>query len=1331
MITTEHPSKAPHSTGIFAMLGAFLHTKGTGAPKVAVWLPALVVVFLALTATPALANSTHAVSKTIGEGEGSAAGQLELASNSGVAVSEAGADKGDIYVADTGNHRVDEFEANDTFIRAWGWGVGGGIGFETCTSMCVKGLSGSNPGEFEAPAFVAVDNSAGGEGDVYVADTGTGMIQKFTAEGRLEESWGVKGQIGEVPGPSVIAELTAGSNLVVATSGQFLGEFELEAELIGEGIPPGTKLGNCPSNNRCEMSNPATVTKTGVVITSPATGLGSLAGIAVNATAGDLFFYTDLVGAHVFEFERSGSFVQRWRAGYAPNGIAIDGAGDIYLSGGEGVLKFTSSGAPLPGGASGSASGLAVDQATNELYVDRGASIESFASSGTVIGAFGSRQLSAGGGAGLAVDSADGVVYEANASADQLEAYVLALEVNPNPGSASGVTATTATLNGEVNPEGSPVHECKFEYGTSSEYQATGEYEHSTLCLDEAGEPVQADKPLTGSAPVSVHADLKGLLIGTTYDFRLVAVHENPVTHETTSVPGDDEVFTTPPGPVIAGGEAKDLTESAAELTATVNPEGLPVIRCAFEYVAAEQYETEAPDPYAKGSVVKCEQKLAQISFGTEPVPVSAQLTGLSPNLTYHWRLSVKDANGEASGVDHTFVYSTAGTELPDHRAYEMVTPPFKNGALFGAVYFGLPPSVSEDGSRVIALTIQCFAPAESCNAARGTSGEPFEFTRTSTGWETTVLAPPAGQFSENTEWLYDATEGTALFSMPTGPAKEEEWYARSPGGSFVPVGSPEPPGTTGAEGISVGYTAATADLSHVIWEKGGTFAQGTSLYESAGTHKREPLLVGVTGGEGSSKLLATCKPANTALGSHTYNGGLDETAWNALSADGRTVYFTVCKSELYARVDGETSEAHTVRISPGAGDFRGASEDGSKAFFIEGEGLYESECTKECEKQGEERELIDVSAGSAKPEVQGVTAISSDGSHIYFVAKGALTAQPNAAGQSARAGRDNLYVYQRDARYPAGRIAYIVALSASEYSEWAGLRANVTPEGRFLVFESHGALTSDARGADVQIYRYDAATEQLMRVSVGQDGFDDNGNAGGEDRIVQAFGGEQHAGPPRGDPTMSNDGSFVFFESTAGLTPHALNNVPIYRNVGERVTETVYAENVYEWHEGHVSLISDGHDVSSANVKPCQTGSSVCLMGTDASGHNVFFTTADRLVPKDTDTQVDIYDARICEPETGNPCIEEPAPPLPPCDGEGCHGIPAATPSLLAPGTATFNGEGNATTTPPPVKKVTKKTVTCKKGFVKNKKSRCVKKPKKKKSKTKKSAHTNRRASR
>ena len=109
----------------------------------------------------------------------------------------------------------------------------------------------------------------------------------------------------------------------------------------------------------------------------------------------------------------------------------------------------------------------------------------------------------------------------------------------------------------------------------------------------------------------------------------------------------------------------------------------------------------------------------------------------------------------------------------------------------------------------------------------------------------------------------------------------------------------------------------------------------------------------------------------------------------------------------------------------------------------------------------------------------------------------------------------------------------------------------------------------------------------------------------------------------------------------------------------------------------GCVYLISDGGDTAfHAN------SSAVKLLGTDRTGDDVFFTTADRLVPSDDDTQVDVYDARVCEPANGNPCITEPPPPLPPCDGENCHGITPERSPLLTGGSETLNG---AATSPHP----------------------------------------------
>ncbi len=143
----------------------------------------------------------------------------------------------------------------------------------------------------------------------------------------------------------------------------------------------------------------------------------------------------------------------------------------------------------------------------------------------------------------------------------------------------------------------------------------------------------------------------------------------------------------------------------------------------------------------------------------------------------------------------------------------------------------------------------------------------------------------------------------------------------------------------------------------------------------------------------------------------------------------------------------------------------------------------------------------------------------------------------------------------------------------------------------------------------------------------------------------------------------LSNDGSYVFFQSATGLTPNALDDVTVDAAGNKAI-------NVYEYHDGEVSLISDGQDITVAEG-PSGSGSNVRLLGTSASGADVFFTTGDQIVSQDVDTQVDVYDARI---EGGFP---RPATP-PACSGESCQGLPLAPPAQSVPGSSHFQGPGN-----------------------------------------------------
>jgi hypothetical protein len=933
----------------------------------------------------------------------------------------------------------------------------------------------------------------------------------------------------------------------------------------------------------------------------------------------------------------------------------------------------------------------------------------------------------------------------------------------------STFTATTAHFSGKVDPNAPGPEPQDPAFNSAWHFECTPE------CPGLTGGEVAAD-----NSSHEVTAETTGLLPNETYKVTLVASNLGG-----TAV-GPAVSFTTgAEAPSIEAEATVGVTATSAELTAQINPNGTAT-SYQFEYGTTTGYGLSVP-------VVP-----AAIGASRAGVKVSAVLNELKAT-TYHWRLVASNTAGETTdGPDETFVYP-AGGGLSDGRGYELVTPPQKNGAIISAEFGNggrrILPQVAEDGQALLAVSIQCFDGPASCTAVREQEGEPYEFARTPTGWVTRPLAPSATQFSVNSIWALNATEHTVLFSAPPSPGIPDEWYALAGTGEITGIG---PVGETGNTFQKLGRIVATGDLSHIVfqgrelWTFGGLFENKASSYEYVGVGNARPLLVGVTGDEGSGELIsdgASGSSCGTELG-----GGLTTAdQYGAMSGSGRTVYFkadggagcvgtgavnehvAVPVDELFARVDGEGGEAHTVALSEpqaltqGAREecetagcvtntevqagptgnpswreafFQGASSDGTRMFFTseqqltdqasqdEGNNLYESECVEACETKREVRRLVDVSgaqgggAAAGGPRVQGVVAISPQaGTHVYFIAESALTgSEENQNHEHAEDGKDNLYLYERDPAHPTGHRVFIGKLLPADAPDWnEGVgQANVTPEGRFLVFESAAALTADDTrpGGPAQIYRYDAQTNTLIRVSIGQNGFDDNGNLGsGNAQIVSALHGFPLVGQVRADPTMSHNGEYVFFQSPNALASGALNDVP---TGGEARGHKLLAQNVYEYHDGNVYLVSDGRDVTEKTPTVAGIGE---LIGSDATGANVFFETNDPLVPEDTDTQLDYYDAHLCS--EAEPCIP-PAAPAAPCEGENCQGTPSTAPSFQTPGSTALSGSDNLAPPPPAVvkpktaaqikaEKLAKALKACHKYKKKSKRKACEKQAKRK----------------
>jgi DNA-binding beta-propeller fold protein YncE len=121
---------------------------------------------------------------------GSGAGQLS--NPAGVAVNNA---SGDVYVADSANNRIVQFDSDGDFIRTWGKDVNQTTPGDVCPinpgDVCQAGRADAAAGAFKDPNGIAVDNSPGpANGSLYVQDADNFRVQRFDASGQFVLMWG-------------------------------------------------------------------------------------------------------------------------------------------------------------------------------------------------------------------------------------------------------------------------------------------------------------------------------------------------------------------------------------------------------------------------------------------------------------------------------------------------------------------------------------------------------------------------------------------------------------------------------------------------------------------------------------------------------------------------------------------------------------------------------------------------------------------------------------------------------------------------------------------------------------------------------------------------------------------------------------------------------------------------------------------------------------------------------------------------------------------------------------------------------------------------------------
>jgi hypothetical protein len=505
-------------------------------------------------------------------------------------------------------------------------------------------FTGTGANALSEPEGVAVNDETG---DVYVLDSGHKRVEEFNATGGafLAEFDGSAAPDGPLEAPAWIA---------VDNSSNPLDPSKGDVYVTGE-----VQVAGKPRTVVYKFS------AAGIFLEEISTTFGGipfliLHGIAVDPE-GNLWVYEKPPPGHtvnygygeVNEFSNNGTAVSSYATYQAArNGFAVDAGDNAFVAccqrygknvneNGAVVLKFSAAGVKLHQYGEGgefvanpppAVTALALQPSANNLFVDHGSNIENYGgpSSELLLETF---AAGLSGSEGLAVND-EGTVYATQRSAGSVAIFdeVIVATVAAEP--VSNLKPTGVTLNGTVNPEGIPVTGCEFEYGTEA-----GVYPQK--------QPCSQTLPLTGAAPVPVSATVSGLTPDTTYHYRLATIDPNPSATA-------DQVFTTR-GAQLAAAPVSNLQPTTVTLNATINPEETSVSACEFEYGAeAGVYPDKLP----------CSQTLPLT--GTAPLKVSANVSGLSSDTTYHYRLVAADPNKRET-ADQTL--TTPGPGIGEEQA--------------------------------------------------------------------------------------------------------------------------------------------------------------------------------------------------------------------------------------------------------------------------------------------------------------------------------------------------------------------------------------------------------------------------------------------------------------------------------------------------------------------------------------------------------------------------------------------------------------------------------------------------------------------------------------
>ncbi len=573
------------------------------------------------------------------------------------------------------------------------------------------GEEGSGPGQFQPFQIggIAVNQATD---EIYVVDVGNQRVQRFDAAGEFVSEFGSSGtgaaefSFSEVA-PDIAVDQADGSVYVADPGNNRIQKFTASGAFVstwGWGVETGTETFEV-----CTTTCQAGIAGFGDGQLSTPTG------VAVDPGDGDVLV-ADRENGRIQRFDTTGAYQAQFGEGevFGPYRVGVDSTGAVYAFEQYGrVVKFDSSGSFLEVFAESllvnSPSHMTVDPISDRVFVLQytedfaGGQLHEFDTTGLLLETHllpdGSQET-----AGIGIELSADLIYISGHSVFILgEGPIVPPTVALQP--ATEVGTDSATLHGTVDPNGGQAA-ARYRFEVSK----------NGVTWEQVGDGGNVGK---GTDPVEVFESVSGLDPNTLYRVRLVA---GKGFGSPDAISGELTFLTDAALPSATTLTTSVRGTTTATLFGRINPAG-QVTSYRFEYGLTAAYGHKAPVPDAL------------VGAGGADKLVSAAITGLQLDTTYHYRVVAENPEGVVFGQDETFSTRLAPT-LPT-RAYEMVTPPFKASrsvvSFGGAVGNNANPGVPSLDGETLAWTSAIFPLTDDIKSSA--DGDSRIFTRTASGW--------------------------------------------------------------------------------------------------------------------------------------------------------------------------------------------------------------------------------------------------------------------------------------------------------------------------------------------------------------------------------------------------------------------------------------------------------------------------------------------------------------------------------------------------------------------------------------------------------------------